>query len=118
MSSAVSDERMPSFPCSGRCEKPFMPFSSRNAVTPFCRRPGSLSASTTKTSPTLPCVMFITQGSVGDVVAGLAQRQHDEDVADAALRDEHLGTVQDPALVLAHRRRAHAGRVAAAARLG
>src|SRR5438105_1621142 len=58
-SSAVSLERMPSFPCSGRCEKPGRPFSSRNAVTPFCLSPGSVSASTTKTSPTVPWVMNI-----------------------------------------------------------
>ena len=50
---------MPSFPCSGRCEKPLRPFSSKNAVTPFCRAPGSVSARTTKTSPTLPWVMNI-----------------------------------------------------------
>src|SRR5882724_3159103 len=58
-SSAVSEERMPSFPCSGRCEKPFMPFSSRKAVTPFCRFSGSVRARTMKTSPTLPWVMNI-----------------------------------------------------------
>src|ERR1700694_588779 len=58
-SSAVSLDRMPSFPGRGRCEKPFSPFSSRNAVTPFWRFSGSVSASTTNTSPTLPWVMNI-----------------------------------------------------------
>src|SRR5438128_10209526 len=59
ISSAVSLERMPSLPCSGRCEKPFMPRSSAKAVMPFCRREGLVRASTTKTSPTEPWVMNI-----------------------------------------------------------
>src|SRR6266403_1323890 len=48
----------------------------------------------------------------------LGQGEDDEDVAHAALGDEHLRAVQHPALVLAHRRRAHGGRVRPAPRLG
>ena len=61
----------PSSRACARCEKPFMPFSRMKAVMPFC------------------------------FFSGAVTRQHDEDVADAALGDEHLGAVEDPAVALA-----------------
>ena len=55
----MSELRIPSFPWMGRCEKPLMPFSRTKAVMPCCLRSGSVFASTTNVSPTVPWVMNV-----------------------------------------------------------
>jgi len=55
----VSELRIPSLPWMARWLNPGAPFSTMKAVMPFCRRSGSVRASTTKTCPTVPWVMNI-----------------------------------------------------------